>query len=112
VLEKVEKADQDSWLQGIYRNGIMEKAKRERLRKHGIKDNTYGMYVSDNVSVYQLALCYVFERPPGSPLGWEVAIRARNVHGYILSHCKSGTRGSLVVKALGYKPEGRGFETR
>jgi hypothetical protein len=23
-----------------------------------------------------------------------------------------GARGSLVVKALGYKPEGRGFETR
>jgi hypothetical protein len=25
---------------------------------------------------------------------------------------KIGARGSLVVKALGYKPEGRGFETR
>jgi hypothetical protein len=23
-----------------------------------------------------------------------------------------GARGSLVVKALGYKPEGRGFESR
>jgi hypothetical protein len=23
-----------------------------------------------------------------------------------------GARGSLVVKALGYKPEGRGFETQ
>jgi hypothetical protein len=23
-----------------------------------------------------------------------------------------GARGSIVVKALGYKPEGRGFETR
>jgi hypothetical protein len=23
-----------------------------------------------------------------------------------------GVRGNLVVKALGYKPEGRGFETR
>jgi hypothetical protein len=23
-----------------------------------------------------------------------------------------GVRGSVVVKALGYKPEGRGFETR
>jgi hypothetical protein len=31
VLEKVEKADQDSWLQGIYRNGRMEKARRERI---------------------------------------------------------------------------------
>jgi hypothetical protein len=25
---------------------------------------------------------------------------------------KSGASGSLMVKALGYKPEGRGFETR
>jgi hypothetical protein len=39
--------------------------------------------------------------------------------GYVLqSHIYSvyvfalGTRGSVVVKALCYKPEGRGFETR
>jgi hypothetical protein len=31
---------------------------------------------------------------------------------YILSHNTIGARGSVVVKALCYKPEGRGFENR
>jgi hypothetical protein len=26
--------------------------------------------------------------------------------------CRGGARGSVVVKALRYKPEGRGFDTR
>jgi hypothetical protein len=29
----------------------------------------------------------------------------------IITRRRGGARGSLVVKALGYKPEGRGFET-
>jgi hypothetical protein len=31
---------------------------------------------------------------------------------FTLLHIISGVRGSVVVKALCYKPEGRGFETR
>jgi hypothetical protein len=31
---------------------------------------------------------------------------------FFLKELSMGARGSLVVKALGYKPEGCGFETR
>jgi hypothetical protein len=31
---------------------------------------------------------------------------------YLLNYCYVGARGSVVIKALCYKPEGRAFETR
>jgi hypothetical protein len=37
---------------------------------------------------------------------------SRPSHFSLLSYYKDGARGSLAVKALDYKPEGRGFETR
>jgi hypothetical protein len=42
---------------------------------------------------------------------WSLSFKRldQNVVGTPISR---GARGSLVLKALGYKPEGRGFETR
>jgi hypothetical protein len=34
------------------------------------------------------------------------------LHFYFSVHMRNGARGSVVVKALCYKPEGRGFGTR
>jgi hypothetical protein len=41
-----------------------------------------------------------------------VRIRKQMIVVYFLTLYKLGARGSVVVKALCYKPEGRGFETR
>jgi hypothetical protein len=36
----------------------------------------------------------------------------KKIHNLLMLYCTCGVRGSVVVKALCYKPEGRGFETR
>jgi hypothetical protein len=41
---------------------------------------------------------------------WSANYNFGSFHGSFHVHWEA--RGSLVVKALGYKPEGRGFETR
>jgi hypothetical protein len=40
------------------------------------------------------------------------AILGSHVNNYDINLYIMGARGSVVVKALCYKPEGRGFETR
>jgi hypothetical protein len=39
-------------------------------------------------------------------------IQGNILHLFIKVYTVSGARGRIVVKALCYKPEGRGFETR
>lgn len=44
-LEKMEKGDQDSWLQGIYRMEEWRKREKKEIESTALKSNSYGIYV-------------------------------------------------------------------
>jgi hypothetical protein len=41
-----------------------------------------------------------------------IDVKTLNCAAFLLGMSKRGTSGSVVVKALSYKPEGRGFENQ